>query len=168
MSGGFDEFDDNFNPGATGFPMSIDDLVDGNYEFLIEKTEIKITPNTKEKVVALKMRVHKGPAHVGMKVEKPWFFKDQAAADRFGGDLVNLGLPAHTWTAANGKKFSVELRANLPSLEGKIVKAKKEQTPATTPGKFWHNLRFQGTVTAPPGVSAPPVTSMPPESELPF
>ena len=162
---GLEDFDNMFDPEGAGRGVDLATLDNGIYELVIEKAAKEEVGQANETIVKFYMRIHRGPASVGAKVEKAYFFRDQAAVDRFGSDLILLGIPAHTWTAKHGKKYSVEMPKALPGLSGKVVRANK--TTSEKNGRTYHNLNIAGLLSSAPDVPAPG-PSPTDQNELPF
>jgi len=151
----FSSFDDSYNPESTSRFVNLNDLPQGEYEFLIEEAKLDRIPSTGEAIVRLGLKILKGQM-IGAKFDRTYFFRTEQSANYFGADLVLLGLPAQTWTAANGKKWSVEMPKAVPTLKGKAFKGNIKVT-----NKGYHNLNIVGLVTETPKVAMPDSDGMP-------
>jgi hypothetical protein len=159
-------FDESFDPTAGAFRPGLDSLPDGTYHFTALRVGLERTQNTREAIVRWELKVDE----TGGVVEKVNFFKSQQNADSLGGELMTLGIPAHTWTAKEGKRFSEELPPALPKLAGiRFVGTKRS---VEREGKKYHNLYIDGRapdlpVGEPTPNGAPPANA-PTEDSIPF
>jgi len=155
FSNDFSSFDNTYNPESTTRFVNLNDLPQGEYEFLIEEAKLDRIPSTGEAIVRFGLKITKGQM-VGSKFDRTYFFRSEQSANYFGSDLVLLGLPAQTWTAANGKKWSVEMPKAVPTLSGKAFKGNIKVT-----NKGYHNLNISGLILEAPKVSMPESDGMP-------
>jgi hypothetical protein len=111
-------FDREYQPSdAPKQRAGIDTLPDGDHDFEVADASLEMTAKTQEPILRVGLRVVSG-AMRGSVVEKAYFFSNQMCVDILGADLVTLGFDADRWTAANGRRFSVELGRVVPQLVG--------------------------------------------------
>ncbi len=156
-------FDDQYQPAERQQRHpGLEALTDNQeYDFTIQSAEIALTPEKKEPIFRMILRVDKGSLpHIGLTVETVRFFNSADASGYLGADLITLGFDADKWTKANNRSFSAELAAAIPKLAGIRFAAKKVSKQGDK-GVF-HNLyinRRLGHATSLP--AAPPNNRLP-------
>jgi hypothetical protein len=140
-----EQFDSAFTPQQSGnFKPGLDALADGIYDFTILASNLDRTPKSNDLIIRVELRVEQ----TAQVVEFAYFLRDQAQADRLGGDLSILGFPVGTWTPKHGKKFSEELPKAVGQMRGLRFKAQKKANPSKNdPQKIYQNLYLQAKLS---------------------
>jgi hypothetical protein len=122
---GLSAFDEELKP-SEGFSNKLEDLPDGDYEFLITKTAMKRNEKVGYPIFEMTLQVLSGE-RAGVTGTKAVFFKEQGNVDIFAGELGKLGFDTKNWTVANKRPFSVEFSKAIPQLPGLAFKGVKKK-----------------------------------------
>ena len=129
--------DEAFDPSGQ---QKVDDLSDGEYEFAVRDSRLKILTGKSMAILEMSLEVLSAGKHAGAKVQHALFVKDKDSADRAGRDLAKLGFDCDKWTKANGRPFSQEIQKAPKGLRGLRFYGKKATNKSD--GKEYHNLYF--------------------------
>lgn len=140
-----DQFDNAFRPSRPGMRQGIESLPDGEYTAVVSGSQLTKTKNTGADIVRWTLVVE-GDLGDGT-YEHTTFLSSQQNVNALGSDLMAIGVPCDSWTAANGKRFSVELPKALGNLTGVRISISKTSSEGQN-GKTYHNLRFLGRAGA--------------------
>jgi hypothetical protein len=138
MAVDLEQFDDDFNPKNDG---GAEILADGDYDMEVAECGTKKTSNFF--IIEAKFTVIEGPTPPGTTIKHAWFISDRDSANRFGKDMITLGLDADEWTTANERPFSKEVEKAVLLLPGLRFRAKKkanESKDGKGQSKTYHNL----------------------------
>ena len=140
-----DQFDGGFSPVMPGQRPGIEKLPDGEHVILVESASLTQTKTQRQDIVRWLIRTDSDMGTGAY--EHVTFLATQQNANMLGADLMSLGIPADTWHAGNGKRFSTELPAALATLAGVSISVLKTTSNGAN-GKIYHNLRFLGRAGA--------------------
>ena len=119
-------FDEEAKP-SSGFSNKLEDIPDGEYQFLITKAEMRKNASAGYSILDMTLRVLDGD-RAGTEGSKPVFFKEQQNVNIFMGELRVLGFDVDNWTVAKQRPFSSELVKARLQLPGLAFKGKKKKS----------------------------------------
>lgn len=153
-----DNYDDlnEFNKEAKperAFPLDLDGLPNGTYEFVVEKAELTHAGNG-SRVCELRLRPDGGAV-----VRQTHWINDQRGMNKFLADLLALGFPANNW-GRGGQPLGTALPAAVAKLPGRRFKGVKTSNKAKDgTEKVFHDLHIGSVVNGAPMPQAPAAPS---------
>lgn len=148
MSFDFDQFNDDFEPVDPFSGNSIEDLTDGEYEFVIKAAKFKEAKGNA--IFEWKLEVLTPGKHQGQEINWAHFLKNRDAdsAKRYGAVLQKMGFDTELWKPQFGRVFGEEIHKSTRWLVGMKFKAKKTTTekdpiPPKTQKVVYHNLNIK-------------------------
>jgi hypothetical protein len=159
-----EQFDQHFKAEG-GFRPGPECLPDGEYDCEIISAILERTKNSGEPIVRMSIRVVSGPK-AGTVFDRGSLLGKQESADRFGAELVTLGIDADKWTEAAGRKFTQELPGALDRLAGRKFSAKKSTSDQTDKnGRPYQNFNITSLLS---GKAMPSRAAAVAASDIPF